>query len=167
VWRKTAKFFRGGYHSANKQFIAPLPIPKIPKARGAGAVAELAKKLAGLHAREAALRRGVCRRLAVDLTPASLVPTPPELVPVSRKLERMEALPVARLLDEVEKFAKRKFKPAERAQWDGYLTEQTGSLVSILREIEDARHELNDRVYRLFDLTDDEVRQIASPIPNP
>jgi hypothetical protein len=33
-----------------------------------------------------------------------------------------------------------------------------------LHEIDDARHELNDRVYRLFDLTDDEVRQIASEV---
>jgi len=161
AWRKTAKFFRGGYHSANKQFIAPLPIPK---ARGGGRVAELAKKLAGLYAREAALRRGVCRRLAVDLAPASLIPTPPELVPVPRKLERMESLPVAQLLGEVEKFAHRKFAPAERARWDVYLTQQSGSLASLLREIEDARAELNDRVYRLFDLTDDEVRQIASEV---
>ena len=115
VFRLTAKPKDRGYFEANKQFIAPLPIPKT---RSVGPVAELAKKLAGLYAREAALRRGVCRRLAVDLAPASLVPTPPELVPLPRKLERMESLTVAQLLGEVEKFANRNFKPAERAQWD-------------------------------------------------
>jgi len=67
TWRKTAKFFRGGYHSANKQFIAPLPVPKT---RSTKRVANLAKKLANLCEQEAALRRGVCRRLAVDLAPA-------------------------------------------------------------------------------------------------
>ena len=159
TWRKTAKFFRGGYHSANKQFIAPLPIPKT---RSTQRVADLAKKLADLCEQEAMLRRGVCRRLVVDLAPASLLPTPPELVSVPRRLERFEAVPVGKLLGEVEKFAKRKFTPAQRAQWDGYLTEQSGSLASILREIEDARCELNDRVYHLFDLTGDEVHRIAS-----
>jgi hypothetical protein len=120
--------------------------------------------LAGLCGREAALRRGVCRRLAVDLAPVSLISTAPELVAVPRKLERMESLPVAQLLGEVEKFAKRKFKPAQRAQWDSYLTEQRGSLASVRHEIEDARHELNGRVYHLFDLTDDEIRQVESEI---
>jgi len=159
AWRKTAKFFRGGYHSANKQFIAPLPIPKT---RSTKRVADLARKLADLCEQEAVLRRGVRRRLAVDLAPASLLPVAPQLVPIPRKLQRMESLSVSELLGEVEKFAKRKFAPAQRAQWDGYLTEQTGSLVSILREIEDARCELNDRVYHLFDLTGAEVRRIAS-----
>ena len=165
VFRLTAKPKDRGYFEANKQFIAPLPIPKT---RSVGPVAELAKKLAGLCAREAALRRGVCRRLAVDLAPASLVPTPPELVPLPRKLERMESLTVAQLLGEVEKFANRNFKPAERAQWDRYLTEQTGNLASVLREIEDARSELNDRVCRLFNLADDEIRRIAAElVPDP
>ncbi len=161
TWRKTAKFFRGGYHSANKQFIAPLPIPKT---RSTKPVAGLARKLADLCEQEAMLRRSVCRRLVVDLAPASLLPTAPELVSVPRKIERFESVPVGKLLGEVEKFAKRKFTPAQREQWDGYLTEQTGNLASILREIEDARCELNDRVYHLFDLTGDEVRQIASEV---
>ncbi|OHB65968.1 MAG: hypothetical protein A2V70_09540 [Planctomycetes bacterium RBG_13_63_9] len=165
VWRKTAKLFRGGYHSANKQFIAPLPIPKT---RSTKHVANLAQKLARLYEKEAALRRGVCRRLVVDLAPASSLPMAPELVSVPRKIERFESLSAAELLREVEKFAKRKFTPAQRAQWDAYLTQQSGSLASILREIEDARCQLNDRVYHLFDLTADEVRQIASEAaPNP
>jgi len=159
VFRYTAKPKDRGYFEANKQFIAPLPIPKT---RSTKRVAGLAKKLAGLCEQEAMLRRGVCRRLAVDLAPPSLFPVAPELVPLPRKLERFESVPVGELLAEVEKFAKRKFTPAQRAQWDGYLTEQTGSLATVLREIEDARRELNDRVYHLFDLTDDEMRRIAS-----
>jgi len=161
TWRKTAKFFRGGYHSANKQFIAPLPVPKT---RSTKQVADIAQKLADLCEQEAALRRGVCRRLVVDLAPASLFPTAPELVSVPRKIERFESVPTGELLREVEKFAKRKFTLPQRAQWDDYLTEQSGSLASILHEIEDARCELNDHVYRLFDLTVDEVRQIASEV---
>jgi type I restriction-modification system DNA methylase subunit len=161
AWRNTAKIFRGGYHSANKQFIAPLPIPKT---RNVAPVANLAEKLTGLYVREAALRRGVCRRLAVDLAPASLVPTPPELISVPRKLESLESLPMAELLGEIEKFAKCKFKPAERERWDGYLTEQRTSLAPVLRGIQDARNELNDRVRLLFGLNDDDARYIASEL---
>ena len=161
VFRRIAKPKDREYFEANKQFIAPLPVPKT---RSTKRVANLAQKLANLCEQEAVLRRGVCRRLVVDLAPASLFPVAPELVPVPRKLQRMESLSVGELLRELEKFAKRKFAPAQRAQWDGYLTEQTGNLAPILRDIEDARGELNDRVYRLFDLTNDEVRQIASEV---
>jgi type I restriction-modification system DNA methylase subunit len=164
VFRRIAKPKDRGYFEANKQFIAPLPVPKT---RATGPVVELAKKLAELYARETALRRDVCRRFVVDLAPVSLIPAPPELVPVPRKLERFESLPVAHLLGEVEKFAKRKFTPAERARWDGYLAQQSGSLASVLREIEDARSELDERVCRLFDMTDDEVRQVVSEITSP
>ena len=159
VFRRIAKPKDREYFEANKQFIAPLPIPKT---RSTKPVASLAQKLADLYRQETALRRGVCRRLVVDLAPAALVPTPPELVSVPRKLERFETVAAGELLGEIEKFAKRKFTPAHRTQWDGYLTEQSGSLASILREIEDARRELNGRVYQLFDLTDDEIRQIDS-----
>ncbi len=161
VFRHTAKPKDRGYFEANKQFIAPLPIPKT---RSTKRVADLAKKLAGLCEQEAMLRRGVCRRLAVDLAPPSLFPVEPELISVPRKLERMETLSLAELLGEVESFAKREFTPTQRAEWDAYLTEQTGNLASILREIEDARSDLNDRVHHLFDLTGDEVRQIASEV---
>ncbi len=158
VWRHTAKFFRGGYHSANKQFIAPLPIPKT---RSPGHVAKVAKRLAGLYEQAETLRRGVRRRIAVDLPPKAIQPLPPELMPLPRKLRRMESLAVTELLSEAERFAKRKLTLAERAQWDGYLTEQTGSLAAVLREIEDARRELNDRVCHLFRLTKEDVDQIT------
>ncbi len=161
VFRHTAKPKDRGYFEANKQFIAPLPIPKT---RSTKKVADLAQKLADLCEQEAMLRRGVCRRLVVDLAERSLFPIAPELVSVPRKIERFESVPTGELLGEVEKFAKRKLTPAQRAQWDGYLTEQSASLASILREIDDGRCELNDRVYHLFDLTGDEVRRIASEV---
>ncbi len=102
--------------------------------------------------------------MAVDLAPATRIPTPPELVPVPRNVDRIEALPIARALGDLEKFAKRKFTPGERERWDGYLIQQSGSLASVVREIADARAELNDRVYRLFDLSDDEMRHVASEV---
>ena len=48
VFRKTSKPFRGGYLSANKQYIAPLPIPRASTAEK-GRIGQRAKKLQALH----------------------------------------------------------------------------------------------------------------------
>lgn len=48
VWKRIAKPFQNGYLSANKQFIAPLPIPSA-KAAEANKIAALSKKLTELH----------------------------------------------------------------------------------------------------------------------
>ena len=48
VFRRIAKPKEGGYFEANKQFIAPLPIPKA-KPSDSNAVAQLAQKLTKLH----------------------------------------------------------------------------------------------------------------------
>lgn len=157
VFRATAKPKDRGYFEANKQFIAPLPVPKTKGTKG---VSDLARRLADLYGQEAALRRGVGRRVAVDLAPESLLPTPPELVSVPRKLQRIESLPVGQLLDEIERFARRKLSPAQRAHWDAYLTAERDSLAPVLREIEDARQELNARVYALFGLAHEDIRHI-------
>lgn len=63
VFRRISKPFRGDYKSANKQFIAPLPIPKATKAQRAS-VADKAERLQKLHtARRDALGR-IAKRLA-------------------------------------------------------------------------------------------------------
>lgn len=62
VFRRISKPFRGDYLSANKQFIAPLPIPPA----GAGpraAVAGLARSLQALHTRRRDLLAVIARRL--------------------------------------------------------------------------------------------------------
>lgn len=59
-WRKIAKPFRGDYRSANRQFIAPLPIPQT---RSQKKIATLAKSLADLHAARLKIESGVVRRL--------------------------------------------------------------------------------------------------------
>jgi hypothetical protein len=48
VWRRISKPFQNDYRSANKQFIAPLPIPKANEEEKK-LVAELAKELQSLH----------------------------------------------------------------------------------------------------------------------
>jgi len=157
VWRLTSKPFRGGYRSANKQFIAPLPIPKTSDQKP---VADLARRLADLHADRLGILGGVRRRFVVDLAPPELVATSPLPAKLPGRLADFGALPLGQLIDHMEAFAKRKFTPPERGRWDKYLTAEINRLAGLDRQIRDLTGELNARVYRLYGLTDDDVKVI-------
>lgn len=157
VWRRQSKPFRGEYRSANKQFIAPLPVPKTKDQKP---VAKLARELAKLHGKQLAAYRSVQRRLAVDLPPnqPKLIDVLPPKLP--GKLQGFDTTPLAQLLREMEKFAKRQFTPKERAQWDGYLTTATNDLAIVKRAIADQTAELNERVNALYGLSPNDVKLI-------
>ena len=61
VFRRIAKPKEGGYFEANKQFIAPLPIPKA-KPTDADKVAQLAQKLTRLHTERRDTEASLARR---------------------------------------------------------------------------------------------------------
>ncbi len=152
------------YFEANKQFIAPLPIPNVtPKDQKP--LADLAKKLASLHARRLKATAAVHRRLATDLPPAKLLkesPLPPRL---TRRLLAFDETPFAELVRDMEKLAERKLKPAERGRWDEYVTKEREAVGGISQQIARLMDELNDRVYRLYGLTKDEIRTIEESTP--
>lgn len=157
VWRSTSKPFRGEYRSANKQFIAPLPIPQTKNQKP---VADLARQLADLHAQVLDATRNVHRRFAVDLPPRTPLQESPLPVKLSGKLQGFDALPMGELFAEMEKLARRQLTPQQRAKWDGYLTGEIDKLVSIKRQIADATTDLNERVYQLYGLSAGDVKQI-------
>lgn len=63
IFRQISKPFRGDYRSANKQFIAPLPIPKATKVQRDD-IAKRAKKLQKDHTKRRELISGIGRRLS-------------------------------------------------------------------------------------------------------
>jgi len=63
VFRRIAKPKEGGYFEANRQFIAPLPIPKVNGSRK-DRLGELAQKLTTLHTRRRDATLGLEKRLA-------------------------------------------------------------------------------------------------------
>jgi len=157
AWRLTSKPFRGEYRSANKQFIAPLPVPK---ARDPKPVATLAHQLSDLAAQRLEVCRGVYRRFQVDLPPKELVSMSPLLPDLPGKLEAFERLPMGELIEALESFAKRRFKPAERTAWDEFLLPQAQAVAALDRQIADATAELNKRVYALYGLDGDDVKRV-------
>jgi hypothetical protein len=64
VFRRISKPFRGDYRSANKQFIAPLPVPKASNAERAD-IATRADQLQTLHTQRRDLLLQISRRTAV------------------------------------------------------------------------------------------------------
>jgi hypothetical protein len=153
-FKRIAKPKDRDYFEANKQFIAPLPIPKTTDQKP---LADIARKLSDLYGKRFDAAARVHRRLATDLPPRELLaesPLPPSL---PEKLRAFEHGPLPPLLDALEKFAKRKFKPRERADWDEYLTEQRTKLASVASHIRDLEQELNDRAFALYGLSSDDV----------
>ena len=69
IWRRTSKPFQNDYRSANKQFIAPLPIPAASNSDRAE-VARLAKELQRLHTLRRELISRCDKRLNSDQTTA-------------------------------------------------------------------------------------------------
>jgi hypothetical protein len=47
--------------------------------------------------------------------------------------------------------------PRTADEWEPYLAEKRGQVERLTRELADAESEINERVYRLFNLTDDEI----------
>jgi len=155
-FRCTAKPKDRGYFEANKQFIAPLPVPKTKKQQ---AIAELAERLADLHGRQAAAYQAVRRRFVIDLAPVA-AETPPPLVKVPGKLEAFDDLPLPDLIRELERYARQPFTPQQRGEWDSYLTSEANQLATIKRQIKDNTEDLNERVYRLYGLNVDQIRRL-------
>jgi SAM-dependent methyltransferase len=162
-FRHTAKPKDRGYFEANKQFIAPLPVPSA-KPKDQKPVAALARKLADLHGERLEAFAEVRRRIIVDLTPRSPLKASPLPPPLSRKLQGFDRIPMRDALTELERFAKRKLNLAERGVWDSFLLGQANAVAVINREIEDLTGELNQRVYTLYGLDAADIKLIEDSL---
>jgi len=49
-------------------------------------------------------------------------------------------------------------------EWEPYLQEKRNENARLTRALADAEAEVNDRVYRLFKLTDDEIKPLQKEI---
>ena len=54
--------------------------------------------------------------------------------------------------------------PRTADEWEPYLAEKQAMVHRLARELADAEAELNDRVYRLFNLTPDEIKLLQREV---
>lgn len=55
-------------------------------------------------------------------------------------------------------------KPQTADEWEPYLTEKRSAVESLTRQIADAEAEINDRVYKLFNLNSDEIKLLQREV---
>ncbi|HWL93235.1 MAG TPA: DNA methyltransferase [Phycisphaerae bacterium] len=151
------------YFEANKQFIAPLPIPNV-NTKDQKPLAKLAQQLADLHAKRLKASAAVHRRFQTDLPPKQLIEVTPLPPALTGRLTTFDETPRAEVLRDMERMAGRTFKPAESGKWDDYLTEQSDALARTKRGIADRLAELNDRVDALFNLSHDDIKTIREKL---
>lgn len=163
AFRQTAKPKDRGYFEANKQFIAPLPVPNVDEKKQKP-IAGIAEKLSGLYAkREAALRK-VHYRIALDLAPRTLLQASPITPTLPRKLQQFETTSPGERFKAMETFAKRKLSPTERDTWDQYLSAEINEMAKVKRDIENRTRELNEKVYSLYGLGPEDIQVIEEQI---
>ena len=101
------------------------------------------------------------RRFIIDLAPAA-AQGPVPLAKVPEKLAAFDELPLPQLISQLERYAKRTFTPQQRGAWDSYLTSETDQLAGLKRQLKDETAELNERVYMLYGLSEEQTRWIES-----
>ena len=140
----------------------PLPIPTPPE-KDRKPIAKLAKQMSALARERYELVEKVCRRF--DSAFGGLFESR-----LSEKLQDWPGLTFNQLGAELKKSFKLPRSPWEDPkaadQWEPFWNEEHDRHTALTRSITDAESEINQRVYRLFDLTPDEItlleREVAS-----
>jgi hypothetical protein len=133
------------------QFISRLPIPDAPNA-DRSAIGDLAMAITGEARARYALHERVRARVVSDLGEVGQK--------LNQKLTAWWQLEFPTFRTEVQKVLRHNIPLKERDAWDAWLTERRAEHDLRTAEIVRLETELNERVYRLFDLTLDEVRVI-------
>jgi len=160
-FRLTAKPKDRDYFEANKQFIAPLPIPDI-KPAAQKPVAALAKELAELHGKREQLIHQVRQRFATDLAPAKLIADQAPAASLPGKLRDFYTLEMKHLLDAMEDHAGTRLSPGKRETWQQYLSGPIESIQRTINQISDKQARLDELVFALYGLSAQQIATIKS-----
>lgn len=133
------------------QYMRPFPIPEL-SLENEDVIGTLAMTITS-HARDRyQLHRSVRHRIQSDLG------TPDKKL--NQKLTAWWELDFAVFRSEIKKVFKREIPVAERDEWEDWLAAQQAEHNRLTSEIIRLETELNAHVYRLFDLTPDEIQII-------
>jgi hypothetical protein len=137
------------------QYVEQIPIPTMPKmlrdnlAQTGQSCAEASATLFDIQSK--------VRHRILDLAPA-------ERRKFSRKLEEWWTLDFAAFRAEVKRTLRTEIPVKERGEWETYLGSQAAEVRKLHAEIEKAEREIDAIVYRLFDLTPDEIALLEASI---
>lgn len=135
--------------------VATLPMPRFNKANRA-ALARLGETCTR-YAKERSKIETETRRRILDLAPA-------ERRKLSRKLESWWELDFAGFLAEAKRAFKVDVPLRQRGEWEEYLAESREAVRRLTAEIAAAEREIDAIVYRLFDLTPEEIALLEASL---
>lgn len=154
VFRRIAKPKAGGYFEANKQFIAPIPIPR-PDSKTMEAIGAITREIAALYASVETIERDVIHRLQMDIMDSLALP------PALTKWEDMSFAEIRKAL----KKAKTDIPIGERKQWEQYIAGQRARIDRVRSEIARIENTINRMVYRAYGLTAEEIAMVEADMP--
>lgn len=146
---------RGGWHELRVQYVEKLPIP---------VMAETARlRLVALGGSSISLSsdcfevESAVRHRILDLATSGHHK-------LSTKLHDWWTLDFAAFQAEVKRQFHHEISVGERDQWERYLAENSARVKALTTQIEDAEREIDQIVYRLFDLTADDIRLLEDSL---
>jgi hypothetical protein len=142
---------QNGWHEMRVQYVEQLSIPD----SWDGRLAEQAKLATLAASEQLAVQRTTCRRIQSDLGGGRKL---------TRKLEAWHTLDFPALWVEVEKTFGTKISLKGRDEWEPYVAENAAEVRRLSAEIAQAEREIDAIVYRLFDLTPDEIAILEASI---
>jgi hypothetical protein len=153
----TSSALRGGQWrlELREQYISILPIPDM-STKVKGNLGKLANSVCDAAESRLVLQEAGCHRI-IDLASTGYAK-------LSRKLREWWTLDFSAFRDEVKRVFKTEIPVKERGEWEAYLEKQGSEVKALDAEIEAAEREIDAIVYRLFDLTPEEIALLEASI---
>jgi hypothetical protein len=155
-WKDMTPELRGGYVRLKRQFVSQMPIPSISKKEQLELV-RLGKLCTSLARERLKSHSATHHRILNDLAA-------PERQKLTGKLEAFWTLDFAAFRAEVKKAFKTEIPVKDRDGWEKYLAEKSAEVIALTAQIEAAEREIDAIVYKLFDLTPDEIELLESSL---
>jgi hypothetical protein len=146
---------RGGYIRLKQQYISPIVLPDGKPELAS--LASLGRRILEMSASSLSIRMSAGHRILHDLAPA-------ERRRLTSKLENFWTLDFAAFRTEVKKAYKVEIPVKDRDGWEKYLLEKSAEIVKLTAGIEAAEREIDAIIYRLFDLTPDEIKLLENSV---
>ncbi len=146
---------RGGYLRLRAEFVEQIPIPLASKALTQQLIG-MGENCTALAARRLEVQSEVHHRILTDLAPVQ--------VKLTGKLQNFFALDFAAFRAEVEKTFKTEIPVKDRGGWEKYLAEKSADVIKLSADIKAAERKIDAIVYKLFDLTPDEIKLLEDSL---
>lgn len=141
---------QNGYIRLRSEFVGQMPIPGRPDA----ALTQLCRLAEASAQQRLECSRKFLARVA-DLRGG---------VPVAQVLSKWATLSFSKFRDELKRLHKIEVPLSERDEWESYFNARKAEVDVLSVRVVSAEKEINDRIYRLFDLSHDEIALIEDTL---